>query len=69
MAKCEIKEIKGKVLESVTFFDGQDGVCDLDIRFQDKTGLHLRLRPLIALEAAELRDWKEGEGELVKKFV
>lgn len=69
MAKREIKDISGKVVESITFFDDQDGTFDLDIKFQDKTGLHLSLRPLIALEAAELRNWKEGEGELLRKFV
>jgi len=67
----EFKEaVKGKVVEAVEiFFDETGGVGDLDIKFEDKTGFHIRLAARMTLETAELRDWREGEGTLVRKLV
>lgn len=69
MSNHEFKDVAGKVIESVAFLKNADGVSLLDLRFQDKTGFHIRLDVRLALEAAELRDWKDGEGTLVKKFL
>lgn len=68
--KLEFKDVVGKVVEQVNVFvEEQDGVNQVEIRFQDKTGLAIVLDCKLLLESAELRDWKEGEGTLIKKFV
>ena len=68
--KLEFKDVVGKVVEQVNVFvEEQDGVNQVEIRFQDKTGLAIALDCKLLLESAELRDWKDGEGELIKKFV
>lgn len=67
--KREYKGVQGKVVDGIAIFDEQDGFFEIDIRFQDKTGFHIRRDSRMVLEAAELRDWKEGEGALVGKFV
>jgi hypothetical protein len=71
MAKAEFKkEVEGKVVESVTIFDMQDGVNDVEVRFQDKTGLSIVLAPAkLVVESVELRSWEKGEGTLIRKLV
>ncbi|MBZ5525625.1 MAG: hypothetical protein LAP21_25670 [Acidobacteriia bacterium] len=66
--KRKLKGVKGKVVEAVAVCD-LEGSKEVDISFGDKTALHIRFSPRLVLEAAELRDWKQGEGELLKKFV
>lgn len=68
--KREFKdEVRGKVVEQVNVYEEEDGVYQVEIRFQDNTGLAINLDCKLILTDAELRDWKDGEGELIKKFV
>lgn len=68
-AKKFIEHVQGKVVEEITLSEERDGVHDLDIRFQDKTGFHLRLDSRLVIESVELRDWTEGEGSLIQKLL
>lgn len=67
--KHEFKDLRGKIVEQVNVYEEEDGVNQVEIRFQDKTGLAIVLDHKLVLESAELRDWKDGEGELIQKFV
>lgn len=64
--KREFKDVAGKVVEQVNVYEEEDGVNQVEIRFQDKTGLAIVLDNKLVLESAELRDWRDGEGELIK---
>ena len=68
--KREFKDVLGKGVEQVIVHEeAEAGLNQVEIRFQDKTGLAIVLDCKLVLESAELRDWAEGEGTLVKKFV
>lgn len=67
--KHEFKDVRGKVVEQVNVYAEEDGVNQVEIRFQDNTGLAIVLDCNLVLDSAELRDWKDGEGELIQKFV
>lgn len=36
------------------------------VRFNDKTAFHLQLDVLMEIKTVEARDWKDGDGKLVK---
>lgn len=67
--KTFVEHVQGKVVEQINIYEEEDGVDQVEIRFQDKTGLAIVLDHKLVLESAELRDWTEGEGTLIKKFV
>ncbi len=63
-----IEHVRGKVVERIVFVNEVDD-RELDIQFQDKTGFHVRLDVQLEVEAIELRDWKDGEGKVIQKFL
>jgi hypothetical protein len=63
-----IEHVRGKVVERIVFVNDGDQ-RELDIQFQDKTGFHIDLDVRLEVEAIELRDWKDGEGTLIQKFL
>lgn len=67
--KHEFAELKGKTVEAVVVHEDVDGAHQLEARFEDKTGFVINLESRLLIESAELRDWTEGEGTLIKKFI
>ena len=63
-----IEHVRGKVVERIIFVNDADQ-REVDIQFQEKTGFSIRLDVRLEVEAIELRDWKEGEGTLIQKFL
>ena len=63
-----VEHVAGKVVEQINLTNDPNH-HELEIRFEDETALHLRLYVLMQVKAVEIRDWKEGEGDLVQKFV
>jgi hypothetical protein len=64
-----IEHITGKVVQQIVLTDTDNGY-EIDIQFTDRTGFHVDLEiPHMVIDLIELRDWKDGNGKLIKKFV
>jgi hypothetical protein len=65
-----IEHITGKTMQKIVLTKDEDGY-EIDIAFTDKTAFHieLELEAQVAIDLVELRDWKTGDGKLIKKFV
>jgi hypothetical protein len=68
MAHTFIEHIAGKVLQRIVLTNDPDA-HEVDIQFQDRTALHIQLDVQMRIELVELRDWKDGNGKLIKKFL
>jgi hypothetical protein len=68
MAHTFIEHIAGKVLQRIVLTNDPDA-HEVDIQFQDRTALHIQLDVQMRIELLELRDWKDGNGKLIKKFL
>jgi hypothetical protein len=64
------QHIAGKVVEKIVITD-DDEVHEIEIRFTDKTACHIEFgaRIRLDLDLVEVRNWKTGNGKLVKRFV
>lgn len=68
MAHTFIEHLVGKVVQRVVLTNDPD--ChEVDIQFQDQTGFHIEFDVHMDVELVELRDWKDGNGKLIKKFL
>ena len=68
MAHTFIEHIAGKVVQRIVLTNDPDA-HEIDIQFQDRTGFHIQFDLRLDVELVELRDWKDGNGKLIKKFV
>lgn len=68
MAQTFIEHIAGKVVQRIVLTNDPDA-HEIDIQFQDRTGFHIQFDLRLDVELVELRDWKDGNGKLIKKFV
>jgi hypothetical protein len=68
VAHTFIEHIAGKVVQRIVLTNDSDA-HEIDIQFQDRTGFHIELDVRMDVELVELRDWKDGNGKLVKKFL
>jgi hypothetical protein len=68
MPRKFIKHLAGKVVQQVVVTN-DDAVHEVEIRFTDKTACHIEFGMRMELELVEIRDWKTGNGRLVKRFV
>jgi hypothetical protein len=62
-----IEHVTGKVIQRIILTTDSEN-HEVDIQFTDKTGFHIRLNVRMDVELIELRDWKDGNGTLIKKF-
>lgn len=63
-----IEHITGKTVQQIVLTKDEDGY-EVEIQFTDKTGFHIELQMKMVVDLIELRDWKDGNGKLIKKFV
>jgi hypothetical protein len=68
VAHTFIEHIAGKVVQRIVLTNDSDA-HEIDIQFEDRTGFHIQLDVRMDVELVELRDWKDGNGKLVKKFL
>lgn len=68
MAQTFIEHIAGKVVQRIVLTNDRDA-HEIDIQFQDRTGFHIQFDLRLDVELVELRDWKDGNGKLIKKFI
>ena len=68
MAYIFIEHIAGKAVQRIVLINAPDA-HEIDIQFQDRTGFHIQFDVRLEVELVELRDWKDGNGTLIKKFL
>ena len=68
MAHTFIEHIAGKVVQRIVLTNDPDA-HEIEIQFQDRTGFHIELDVRMEVELVALRDWKDGNGTLIKKFL
>jgi hypothetical protein len=68
IAHTFIEHIAGKVSQRIVLTNDPDA-HEVDIQFQDRTAFHIQLDVQMRIELVELRDWKDGNGKLIKKFL
>jgi hypothetical protein len=68
MAHTFIEHIAGKVVQRIVLTNDPDA-HEIEIQFQDRTGFHIKLDVRMDVELVELRDWKDGNGKLIQKFL
>jgi hypothetical protein len=60
------EEVKGKLVDLVEIFTA-GGAHSIDLRFADKTAIHITIDPGFTLEA-EYADWKTGDWRPIKRW-
>jgi hypothetical protein len=68
MAHTFIEHVAGKVVQRIVLTSDPDA-HEIEIQFQDRTGFHIKLNVRMDVELVELRDWKDGNGKLIQKFL
>jgi hypothetical protein len=68
MAHTFIEHITSKVIQRIVLTNDPDA-HEIDIQFQDRTAFHIQMDVQMRIELVELRDWKDGNGKLIKKFL
>jgi hypothetical protein len=68
MAHTFIEHIAGKVVQRIVLTNDPDA-HEIEIQFEDRTGFHVKLDVRMDVELVELRDWKDGNGKLLRKFL
>jgi hypothetical protein len=68
MAHTFIERVAGKVVQRIVLTNDPDA-HEIEIQFQDRTGFHIKLDVRMDVELVELRDWKDGNGKLIQKFL
>jgi hypothetical protein len=68
MAHTFIEHVAGKVIQRIVLTNEPDA-HEIEIQFQDRTGFHVKLDVRMDVELVELRDWKDGNGKLIRKFL
>ncbi len=68
MAHTFIEHVAGKVVQRIVLTNDPDA-HEIEIQFQDRTGLHVKLDVRMDVELVELRDWKDGNGKVIQKFL
>ena len=68
MAHTFIEDIAGKVVQRIVLTNDPDA-HEIEIQFQDRTGFHVKLDVRMDVELVELRDWRDGNGPLIRKFL
>jgi hypothetical protein len=63
-----IEHVTGRTVQQIVLTQGDDGY-EIEIKFTDKTGFHIELEMKMLVDLIELRDWTDGNGKLIKKFV
>ena len=61
-----LEEVKGKTVDFVEFYTSGEYHA-VDVRFQDKTALHMVIDPRFTLDT-EYSDWKTGDRRAIKKW-
>jgi hypothetical protein len=61
-----LEEVNGKTVDFVEFYTSSDYHA-IDVRFQDKTALHIVIDPRFTLDT-EYTDWKTGNGRAIKRW-
>jgi len=46
----------------------EDDCLYFTVRFQDKTALHLQVRPELVIEGIELSDWTTGDDKILRTY-
>lgn len=68
MAHTFIEHVAGKVVQRIVLTNDPDA-HEVEIQFEDRTGFHVKLDVRMDVELVELRDWKDGNGKLIRKFL
>jgi hypothetical protein len=68
MAHTFIERVAGKVVQRIVLTNDPDA-HEVEIQFEDRTGFHVKLDVRMDVELVELRDWKDGNGKLIRKFL
>jgi hypothetical protein len=68
MAHTFIEHVAGKVVQRIVLTNDPDA-HEVEIQFEDRTGFHVKLDVRMDVELVELRDWKDGNGTLIRKFL
>jgi len=68
MAHTFIEHIAGKVVQRIVLTNDPDA-HEIEIQFQDRTGFHIKLDVRMEVELVALRNWRDGNGKLIKKFL
>jgi hypothetical protein len=61
------KEVRGKRVDWISH-SIEEGYLYFTVRFSDKTALHLRVKPDLAVDGLELSDWKTGDEHIVRTY-
>lgn len=68
MSHTFIEHVAGKIVQRIILTNDAEA-HEIDIQFEDRTGFHIQFDLRLDVEFVELRDWKDGNGRLVKKFL
>ncbi len=68
MAHTFIEHVAGKVVQRIVLTNDSDA-HEIEIQFQDRTGFHIQLDVRMQVELVALRDWKDGNGTLIQRFL
>ena len=68
MAHTFIEHVAGKVVQRIVLTNDPDA-HEIEIQFQDRTGFHIKLDVRMDVELVELRDWKDGNGTVIQRFL
>jgi len=68
MAHTFIEHVAGKVVQRIVLTNDPDA-HEVEIQFEDRTGFHVKLDVRMDVDLVELRDWKDGNGTLIQKFL
>ena len=61
------KEVRGKRVDWISH-SIEEGCLYFTVGFTDKTALHLKVQPDLAVDALELCDWRTGDENIIRTY-